>query len=250
MGAAVMIVGPTFFSAPIGDHPPGDGLTLFQTTFAGGSTADVSSAAIGSATIVQPVAGRVEASDGNLRVKLQSADDVSASWTNSSFLILNGVEWTMEVLFSVIGYEPKFTLNRPIGQQAFGSVVSGTLSRTWVAEGLSGGLNLLYTLQSGDYSYGSDLLTANPSPLHHLAFVKRESSGASVDIYHNGQRIGQDKSWLASGSVATISLGGFGSGADRAWFFDFKGVRVRKAQMYPDAASFTPPAGPEAWGPP
>jgi hypothetical protein len=245
-------VGPTFFSSPIGDHPEGDGLTLLQTTFAGSSTADVSSFAIGTATVVEPVAGRVEATEGNLKVRLLSSADAYASWTNASFLILPNVEWTAEIFVSVTGYQPKgtFTLARPIGQQDFAVVSSGAYAPTLVAEGIAGGVNNFYTLQSGDYVYGTDMLTSNPSPVHHIAFIKREGTGASIDVYYNGVRIGQDKFWSASGATATIKLGGFGSGTDTGWDFDFKGVRVRQAQMYPDVASFTPPASPAAWGPP
>jgi hypothetical protein len=236
----------------VGDHPAGDGLTLFQTTFAGGSTADVSSFAIGTATITQPVAGRVEATSGNLRIKYQSGDAVSALWTNASFLITSGVEWTLEVMFVATGYEPKFTIARPLGQQDIGSVASGGYAPTFILEGLDGGTNKFYTRQAADFVYGSDVLTTNPSPLQHIAFVKRTGAGAGflIDVYHNGQRIALDRYWTASGATATIKLGGFGSGADRGWFVDYKGVRVRQAQVYADVASFTPPASPADWGAP
>jgi hypothetical protein len=232
-------VGPTFFSSPVGDHPEGDGLTLFQTTFAGSSTADVSSFASGSAVIT---GGQYQTlSDGNLRIShyLGFPNISKAVWSSPNFNITSGNDWTLEIMLSVSGIPARPPKGCRMGGLSFG-YYTPTL-------GISVTTSTFYTQQGGEYRSGTDILA--PPTIQHLAFIARSPPGHAVDVYQNGVRIAQDQYWIATGTNGTIQLGEYAN-ENQTWNLDFKGVRVRRAQMYPDVASFTPPASPAAWGPP
>lgn len=239
------VIGPTFFSSPVGDHPPGDGLTLFQTTFAGGSKADVSSYAIGSGATTDP-AGKMVASDGNLQITQNSSDVSALVYNNASFDIQPATSWTLEVMFTVDA-----PLGRPAGankimQFGFGSYVPDV----YIAGESPAGVNQLYTFQSGPtFVYSNMDIIGHPPAIHHFALVARPPGPNWLDMYLDGVRVAQNMFQSASGSAGNIQLGASGV-SGRTYVLNFKGVRVRAEQVYPDSATITPPLNPAAWGPP
>lgn len=238
------VIGPTFFSSPIGDHGPGDGLTLFQTLFAGGSTADVSSFAIGSASITGP--SYITASNGNLNITQTSSNVSIASWANSSFNIASSASsWCLE-MFVRLTPAP----SHPALVQKFAQITMGALSFDLVMNAESpAGVNVMYAAFPGpSYSYSPANVT-NDGLFHHVAIISRPPGPNMMDGYVDGQRIFTGKYWAASGPAGYIQLGATGN-SGYSVSIDIAGVRVRGAQMYPIGASFTPPSGPEVWGPP
>lgn len=238
------IVGPTFFSSPAGDHPAGDGLTLFQTIFAGGSTADVSSFAIGPASITGP--SYITASDGNLNITQTSSNVSTAAWSNGSFNIASSAsDWCLEMFIRLTP-----TPSHPALTQKFAQVTMGALSFDLVmAPESPAGVNLMYAAFAGpSYQYSPGNVT-NDGLFHHIAIISRPPGPNMMDGYVDGQRIFTSRYWAASGPSGYIQLGATGN-SGYSVSIDIAGVRVRGAQMYPSGASFTPPASPAAWGPP
>ena len=229
----MFVVGPTFFSNP-GDHTPGDGVTRFQCAFAGASSADVSSYLIGSGTNDE-----MTVTDGAASALFDSdLNPKSLLWNNFSMAMgSNSSPFTAEIFFraeevnhdtgNIIKFA-EFTFNDN-GIDFYISSYPNSLTKMFVIQ--AGFSNVEHTWTT----YG---------PLHHLAFVNRTTGG--TDIYIDGTRIITARATWTLGSTGTVQLGGVGRGDTRMTYY---GARVRGEEMY-SGASFTPPSGPSAWGPP
>jgi len=233
------VIGPTFFSSPVGDHPAGDGLTRLQTTFAGGSSADISQYLIGSGTNDE-----MTVSDG-------SANAVFDSNLNPKSIIYNDAGLAQQLSTSPLTYEIFWTatLDTPSPQNPGDQVKFAQFSThlngvDFLIAGYPNDVNI-FIIQSGVTSVtviGGNVYGA----LNHLALVNRTSGLA--DIYLNGVRVSAGRA--GTGGLAptgTMQLGGVGRGDTRVTYY---GARVRRAEMYPDSATITPPLNPAAWGPP
>ena len=233
------VIGPTFFSSPVGDHPAGDGLTRLQTTFAGGSSADISQYLIGSGPNDE-----MTVSDG-------SANAVFDSNLNPKSIIYNDAGLAQQLSTSPLTYEIFWTatLDTPSPQNPGDQVKFAQFSThlngvDFLIAGYPNDVNI-FIIQSGVTSVtviGGNVYGA----LNHLALVNRTSGLA--DIYLNGVRVSAGRA--GTGGLAptgTMQLGGVGRGDTRVTYY---GARVRRAEMYPDSATITPPLNPAAWGPP
>ena len=233
-------VGPTFFSLPVGDHPEGDGLTRFQTAFAGASSADISSFANGSGTLTNATVF-----DGYLQATVGGATNRSLSYgTDTDLGRPSNTDFTMEVLFTT---EEIFAADG----------VEAILGGTYISSG-SGGNTSLYVNGGTSYlvvdsqlnGYVIDTGSVNfitQGGQHHYALCI--DSAGSANIYVDGVRkLGPLSVGNLAHSNGTFTLGGTGAGTG-AYILRVQGVRIRRAVMY-TGASFTPPATPAAWGPP
>jgi hypothetical protein len=246
-----MLVGPTFFSPPIGDHPEGDGLTRLQTAFAGGSSADISSYAIGSGTLF----GDTTVSDGLLTARLVPSVSTQLNYVHPDIGRLDSTALTIEYFFRGV----EVTVNPASSVQRLMSMVhvdsmfpsSGSDAAHYMgANGLVSSKNEIVGAAQNWYTWATNTDLYDPSVFHHVAYVWDASAAGSLSVYFDGVRVAQrDNGGHRSISYpnTTIALGGY-SGTHSVTV-EFKGVRVRRAMMY-SGASFTPPAGPEAWGPP
>ena len=226
-------VGPTFFSSPT---TTGDGLTRLQTLFAGASSADTSDYSIGSGTLSNMTLsdGYCEGLfDSNITAKTLVYTDVGISQVSDAAPLTYEIFW-------------KATLDTP-SPQSPGDVIKFAQFTThlngidFCIRGVPNDTDILI-IQSG---YVTVTVTAGHAygTQNHLALVNR-STGV-MDIYLNGVRVvtGRDDATTLAG-LGTMQLGGIGRGDTRIRYY---GARVRREEVYPDDASFTPPAGPESW---
>mgnify|MGYP003500815524 FL=1 len=232
-------VGPTFFSSPVGDHPAGDGLTRLQTTFAGASSADISQYLIGTGTL-----SNMTLSDGSLMGLFDS--NVTTKSLVYTDVGISQVSDTAPLTYELFW---KATLDTPSPQSPgdaikFAQFTTHLNGIDFYIRGVPNDTDILI-VQSGfttvtvtaGHAYGTQ---------NHLALVNR-STGV-MDIYLNGVRVvtGRNDNTTLAG-LGTMQLGGVGRGDTRVTYY---GARVRRAEMYPDSATVTPPLNPAAWGPP
>ena len=115
--------------------------------------------------------------------------------------------------------------------------------------GFSGGINALVLESLAWFAYtGGDIFTALSTPTH-LALVSDASFNGQMRMYLAGVEVASYTVGPVTKTApytGTVALGGFSAAGAT---LKFKGVRVRHAEMY-TGASFTPPASPDAWGPP
>lgn len=238
-----MIIGPTFFSSPIGDHPAGDGLTRLQTAFAGASSADLSQYAIGSGGNNGGTLG-----EGYFEIVQSSATFKALAYENVGLKMQNGVAHTVEYFFEAF----ETTSNPPSQcaiQQHKVTLMNVPFTRI---NGYSGGINnVSWSAVPTDEGFAQ--INASPAvdvfgSTHHVAFV-HDTAGA-LSIYYDGVRqLDAWGLWDGDGTSSPyVYLGATGIGGQTITI-RFYGVRVRRAAMY-SGASFTPPASPAAWGPP
>lgn len=238
-GVIMAVIGPTFFSSPVGDHPAGDGLTRLQTVFAGASSADISQYLIGSGTNDEMTVSDGSANavfDSNLNPKSLVYSDVGISQISDDAPLTYEMFWVA-------------TLDTPSPQSPgdaikFAQFTTHLNGIDFYIRGVPNDTDILI-IQSGfttvtvtaGHAYGTQ---------NHLALVNR-STGV-MDIYLNGVRVvtGRNDNTTLAG-LGTMQLGGVGRGDTRVTYY---GARVRRAEMYPDSATVTPPLNPAAWGPP
>lgn len=234
-----------------GDHLAGDGLTRLQTSFAGGSSNDLSPYAIGPGVIQ----GAASVSDGLLTVPLTAGVAGWLRWTDSGLSKPAATAMTyeyfvqlVEVTVNPVNGAPDIATLFNIDGLSDGGGYSGTHHMGY--NGYDAGKNPLVAYMGGGQYLGT------PSPQFdvfsagwmHIAYVYTAAGSGVLSLYVNGQRIVEKigaGAHLSGDSILT--LGGYIATADVT--VQFKGVRVRRAAMY-SGASFTPPAGPEAWGAP
>lgn len=240
-------VGPTFFSSPAGDHPPGDGLTRLQTAFAGGSSADISQYALGSGL----VAGPIVVSNGLLTCPLVSGVETSLRWDDSSLGRPASTAMTYEYFFRMIEVSvnpvasiSRMAMLRNVDNMGSGGAFAG--DHILGFNGYSGDMNQLVLALATWYTYAAGV-DAFSLPFWHVAYVYEATLSGTLSIYLNGVRIFNGGGGHVISGTSSVWLGGFSASPSAT--IEFKGIRVRRAQMY-SGASFVPPAGPEAWGPP
>ena len=234
-------VGPTFFSA-LGDHPPGDGLTIFQTAFAGGVSNDISVSNLGAGVELGPgikAAGYYEADFDAITTEPRGI----IWYADTDLSVGSGNPLTVEMFFTCIEVVADAASNGKIFQLQFGSQTLDVRMQPF-----SGGINPLsfcfgaacYTTTTDVYSTG---ITAG---FHHLAMVYRTTN--LIDTYLDGLRIITGTSFAGEGT-GQIQMGGSNAANANRWRMRYNGGRVRRTEVY-SGASFTPPASPDAWGPP
>ena len=221
-----------------GDHAINDGLTRLQTLFAGASSADVSEYLIGSGTNDEATLYDGYASllfDSNANPKSLVYSDVGLA------LLTDVSSLTYEIFFTSSLDTPspqspgdlikfaQFTLH----QHGLDFFIKAIPDDDDIRIVQTGYVDVVVT---SAHTYGVQ---------NHLALVNR-STGV-MDVYLNGVRVieARDNGTARAGS-GTLQLGGIGRGDTR---IKYHGARVRRAEMYSDA-SFSAPAGPEAWGNP
>ena len=234
------VIGPTFFSSPIGDHPPGDGLTRLQTTFEGASAADISSYAIGSGTNAYGTL-----TDGSNYWVATDATVQSRYWLSTGLVLNNYSPLTCEFFFIANWTNNTASAkDQKIGQMNFGDqnfdlIVQEQADQTTSRFNLSGG--------AMGYAGPTTFNTNGSADVHHVAFVARASG--TCDFYLDGVRIVTGVTYSnAANSSGYVQLFGRGT-QNQTITATYLGVRVRRAEMY-TGASFTKPAGPEVWGAP
>jgi hypothetical protein len=234
----VFTVGPTFFAAS-GDHPEGDGLTRFQTTFAGGSSADVSSFANGSGT---NTGGTLTA--GQYEVVVDSLSEKGLAYGVDTDLgrAIN-TAYTWECFFNSATISQVDTTTAMITLRLKDSpgyiqlLVNAFSNPVYYFDELNG----VFT-----YTGGVPFLAISTD--HHFAICV--DAAGDYNTYLDGVRIAGPRNL---GNIAHINgnflLGGSRAGGTGQLRLRFKGVRIRRAVMY-TGASFTPPASVADWGPP
>lgn len=233
-------VGPTLFSSERGDHTPNDGLTRLQTTFAGGSSADISSYGLGAGTLS---ATGATVYSGYLEIVQDSAVDHSLLWAANGLARLPSTAHTLEFFVKIIE-----VTNNPVPSVYFSEVdlANMAVNKTYV-QGFLGGVNSQAFISPTWYTFAgtTDVYTGT---WHHHALVW-DTAGA-LSVYWDGVRQCSVASTGDKGSpyFGSVRLGSTGA-AGYTTKFQFSGVRVRRAQMY-TGASFTPPISPADWGPP
>ena len=240
-------VGPTFFSGGgvVGDHLAGDGLTTLQTTFAGGSSVDLSPYARGVGTNSDPV--QVVVSDGKLTIFNGGGLNRSLSWGGNNLGRLPNTGYTAEFFVRIV----ESSVNPASSANALVSLAAWNMANSRLGmNGFSGGINPYFTEALAWYSYtGPEDIFVKFAAYTHVAFVSDNTTNGSVLVYIAGQRVVN----YAPGSLQlTAPYSGafsFGSTNGASLTTEFSGVRIRHAQMYA-GASFTPPTSPAAWGPP
>lgn len=246
-----MIIGPTFFAPYEGDHEPGDGLTRLQTAFAGGSSADISSYALGSGTI----SGSVTLTDGLLSIALPSLTTNTLSWTNAGLRREAGFPLTVEYFFRCVGppNDPAWSTQRLASLDNLDSLDDGGANggtHYMGHNGFSGGVNpVSLGMDNAQYQETSPV-DAFRAQYIHVAYVWNTGATGNPGIYVDGVRevnkSDASNDYISGNSI--IYLGGTGH-INGSPTVEFTGIRVRRAVMY-SGASFTPPASPAAWGPP
>lgn len=233
-------VGPTFFSARLGDHEPGDGLTLFQTTFAGASAADVSANAIGSGSgsgLTLADGSMYGTMDGTTRTKLWDSAVIgmpARSDTRTWEFFFNAEEINIspgnQIKFA------QFTCSIP-------SIDFWLQSAAYVPNGARNIFIDMSASGNGTITVPCDVYDGTK---HHIVFTNKAVSGNN-DIYVDGVRVVNDL-YLGAYTAANgqFQLGGASNGDTLVTYY---GARARNAVMY-SGASFTRLSGPEAWGPP
>jgi len=234
-------IGPTLFSSARGDHTPNDGLTRLQTVFAGGSSADVSSYALGPGV---NTGGTVHA--GRYEITQDSATLRALSWQDATLGRVVNTGHTVEFFVRVT----EITVNPPSAVQFAAADLANMSPTTFMVNGFISGKNTLAALAlPGWYSSIADTVDVYTGQYHHVALVW--DTAGQYSAYLRGQRIVTfpgtgDKGY--AGGVGYVYLGNTGA-AGQSTKFEFSGVRVRRAQMY-SGASFVPPTSPDDWGPP
>lgn len=238
-------VGPTFFSRALGDHPEGDGLTALQTTFAGGSSVDLSPYARGAGT--NSDGATVVVSANELTVAIGGSVERSLSWTGNSLARLPNTGYTAEFFVRMIetSVNPASQMSRGAHIDSFNAAIN-RLSMN----GFSGGINALVLESLTHFAYTSttDIFTILAG-YKHIAFVMAAGNPAPMRAYLDGVQVAASSSadyTKTAPYTGSIVLGGFSAASAT---LKFSGVRVRHAEMY-TGASFTPPASPTVWGPP
>lgn len=241
-------VGPTLFARAAGDHPEGDGLTRLQVRFAGGSSADESSFAMGSGTISQSSPGNVVIANGYASVYSSGITTNYITWSANGLGMVTGQGYTAEFFVKVIEVDAN-----PFSQQYFATANCWNMGASRIGmSGVSGGINPMMVYADTFYSWtdtGVDIY-AKLAEFVHVAFVAAAGS-TTLRVYVNGVQVvtyaggATSVNGLYPGSV---DCGGVGAGGS-ATRFHYSGVRIRRAEMY-TGASFTPPLSPADWGPP
>lgn len=237
-------VGPTFFSNVPGDHPAGDGLTRLQTTFAGGSSADVSSYAIGAGT---QTGGTLSAGKYSVTHTAGAAVFQGLAWSNNGLGRVVGTGHTFECFIKLT----ETVVNPANALQVMNSVDMANMNPTQLyLNGFSAGMNPLAPTAPAWYSSTPDSIDAFTGSYHHFALVW--DTAGTLAVYLRGIRLVNiagtgDKGYAAG--LGVVGLGGTGSAGGSGVTFEFSGVRVRRAQMY-SGASFVPPSSPLDWGAP
>lgn len=239
----MFVVGPTFFSNP-GDHPPGDGLTRLQCLFAGASPADTSSFAIGSGV-----------QDGGTMVSgyYDCVMDAVATfprtqiWTSAQLLVPALSAMTFEAFFDLIELIPQPNSNNTILSFGGGDYASTLSQNGYVASGPSAPYSLAFDVGVT----GSPSVYSGTAPAwgtnNHFAMVFRTTG--YYDVCLNGTRVYTGSYSAPFAPTGSVQLGGNSTAFAARREYKFYGARVRAAEMY-FGASFTPPSGPAAWGPP
>lgn len=234
---------PTPPVVPDGDHPAGDGLTRLQVAFTGGSSADVSSFALGTGTLVGT---GVTINNGYLEIVENGAVDRHLSWADDGLGRQSNGAYTLEFFVEPIAVSP---LQPASGiQYAIMDIATGTVMNLY-QQGLLGGVNAPAIDWPGLASWGGnyDWFTGT---YHHVAIVADTSNNFS--FYFDGIRpfgiVTGNYNKNYSGATSAVQLGATG-GVGVTTTFRFSGIRVRRAVMY-SGASFMPPASPAVWGPP
>jgi len=237
-----------------GDHPAGDGLTRLQCLFAGGSTADVSSYAVGSGVEVSSTGANVVATDGLLTVKLSGAVNNYHAWSQNGMGHASGVPHTTEIFVKAEEFDP----NPATGSAFFTELDMYNMNASRVAfNGFASSKNTLRAYATTWYNYSGTVDIFDASVLggtfHHIAWVCNGVSNDNLRVYLDGVLLVTYPA--ATGLLAKVAptlgevkLGGVGAAFNQTNFY-FTGVRVRHAEMY-TGASFTPPTSPADWGPP
>lgn len=232
-------VGPTFFSDP-GDHPPGDGLTRLQCLFAGASSADVSSYAIGSGT---QNGGTLYAGYFECLFDSVGTHERQIIWEHADLYLSSSSEPLTAEYFVTV----EETVANPQSQNEIGRFKFGSAQINNAVAGYVGGLNNFAIADYGDWSYDHGEVW---DTLTHVAVVFRTTG--FYDVYIGGVRVHAAQAYsggAGQGSVGSVIVGGTGQNYVSRITCRYYGVRVRRAEMYA-GASFAPPASPAAWGPP
>jgi len=233
-------VGPTFFSSPVGDHPPGDGLTLFQTTFDGASAADVSANLIGSGSgsgLTLADGSMYGTMDGTPRYRLWDSTVIgmpARSSTRTWEFFFNAEEINIspgnQIKFA------QFTCSIP-------SIDFWLQSAAYVPNGARNIFIDMSASGNGTITVPCDVYDGTK---HHIVFTNKAVSGNN-DIYVDGVRVVNDLHLGAyTAANGQFQLGGSSNGDTLVTYY---GARARDAVMY-SGASFPRPTGPEVWGPP
>lgn len=239
-------VGPTFFAAAVGDHPPGDGLTALQTSFDGGDSTDLSPYARGAGSNSDPAT--VVVSNGELTIFNGGLLNRSLSWSGAALGRLPNTGYTAEFFMRAVE-----TVVNPgsMSEQLAGVDPWAIAASKLGMNGFNGVINPYFVESLAYYSHtGPEDIFAKFSSYIHVAFVSDNSTNGHVDVYIDGQRVVNYNPAFTLQKPAPYNgsflLGGVNGGSLTT---KFSGVRVRHAKMY-TGASFTPPTSPVAWGPP
>lgn len=233
------IVGPTFFSSPT---TTGDGLTRLQTVFAGASAADTSDYSIGSGTSAY---GTLV--DGSNYWVAVDATLQFRYWLDAGLILNNNSPLTAEMFFTDVWTNNTASAkDQKIGQMNFGDQNFDLIVQEQ-ADQTTSRFNLSASSGGMNYAGSTDFNATDPAYKHHAAFVAR--ANGTCDFYLDGVRIVTGVSYFnAASSTGYIQIFGRGT-QNQTITATYYGVRVRRAEMY-TGASFTPPAGPEAWSAP
>jgi hypothetical protein len=229
----------------LGDHAPGDGLTRFQTAFAGGSSADISAFANGSGTIGLP-GGFSFVGNGYYEATISGPYDRSLKYgTNTNLGRQPNTAFTMEAFFTT---EELYTT----------AGVCSILGGTYISSAGGGGNTSIYCgtdtgrvtvdsqLDGGYSNTGTTDVVGDPSQHHYALCI---DVAGTFNIYLNGVRkLGPLSTNNLGHTNGNFTLGGPGVGGG-AYVLRVQGVRIRRAVMY-SGASFTPPTSPDDWGAP
>lgn len=234
----MFMCGPNFFSSAAGDHTPGDGLTRLQTLFAGASSADVSSYAIGSGT---NIGGTVN--NGYYEVQPNAGGFKRLIYSNAGLGRADNTAHTFEFFVRITEVDVD-----PVGLIGLAACDMDNMTGSdWSVNG--GSLNPLAVSAGVWFSWADSVAAYNPSGYHHIAHVWQANPAGDLAIYVDGVRIvNRAGGGSRVAGTPSLSLGGFGN-AGSASNFKFTGVRVRRAAMY-SGASFAPPLSPADWGAP
>lgn len=216
----------------IGEPGVNNEFTYLLSLFEGGSTADVSTYAHGSAT----TAGTVTVTDGNLQLDYSASLTATAQFYNADYASISTVECTT--------YEWLFVPTGPVGQNAASPIVillpgsnSWTVSFT--------GFKFLEIIPGTGGTGAASYYTSNPTSINgvscHLAF--QIYNDGTVSIFFNGNRIKNrvvsNVSYPPAGTIG-FQLGGNRSGLLDATTIDFSAVRISRYEVY-TTSTYTQP---------
>ena len=232
-------IGPTLYSGSAGH----DLLTVFQCTMAGGSSEDVAQFHTGPGTVT---GAYVTKSAGNLNVSQTTTNVSHHSWS-TGYLSPVGRDFCLEMMFTLA-----IPAGRPT-QQKIGAIYFGTILLDMHIENQDppgSGVQKLKLYESHDafsmYSVGDVL--SDPSWQHHVALIYRAPGPNCVDIYIDGNRVAQD--YIQTDAGPHGNQWGAAGKAGENLQLNMKGMRGRRAQVYPDTPTITPPTTVADWGPP